>query len=108
MRSLDVPFEQINTEQLVKRIYNFVSPIDATTPAHQEPDACEGRSAGVHRHSAVASHSSTDDVWSVDGQALGSGADFALDTSPLTLGDHTVEVQVSDPTPMVPTIRATS
>ena len=33
MRVLGVPFEQINTEQHVKRIHAFVSPIDASAPA---------------------------------------------------------------------------
>ena len=32
MRNLARPFEQINEEQLVKRIYNFVSPVDAVIP----------------------------------------------------------------------------
>jgi hypothetical protein len=32
MRSLDVPFEQINSEQPVKQIYNWASPIDSSEP----------------------------------------------------------------------------
>src|ERR1044071_9906075 len=32
MRFLGRPYEQINTEQLIRRIYNFVSPIDASEP----------------------------------------------------------------------------
>ena len=101
MRSLDVPFEQINTEQLVKRIYNFVSPIDATTPAPSSLTLAKGAVQAFTVTVLSPATQALTIVWSVDGQALGSGADFALDTSPLTLGDHTVEVQVSDPTPMV-------
>jgi hypothetical protein len=33
MRFLGRPYEQINTEQLIRRIYNVVSPIDASQPA---------------------------------------------------------------------------
>ncbi len=33
MRSLGRPFEQVNSEQLVRRVYNFVSPIDSASPA---------------------------------------------------------------------------
>ena len=31
MRSLAKPFEQVNTDQLIRRIYNLVSPIDAVS-----------------------------------------------------------------------------
>jgi len=33
MRSLDMPFEQVNTEQIVRRIYSYVHPIDSALPA---------------------------------------------------------------------------
>ncbi len=42
MRNLNRPFEQINSEQLVKRIYNWVSPIDAVSPAVTHVDLNPG------------------------------------------------------------------
>ena len=32
MRALNYGFDQINTEQIVKRIYNLVSPLDGFSP----------------------------------------------------------------------------
>jgi fibronectin type 3 domain-containing protein len=39
--------------------------------------------------------------WKVDDQTVGTGNNFTLNTSNLTVGTHTVEVMVNDPTTMV-------
>ena len=101
MRSLGRPFEQINSEQLTKRIYNFVSPIDAVSP--------DGGLAGIARGAAAVFSVVTPQpgfhalriVWQVDGVLVGSSSQVSIDTSGLSVGPHAVRVTVSDPTSMV-------
>lgn len=102
MRSLGVPFEQINSEQLVKRIYNWVSPIEAVSPGatNLSMDASQSQLFSV----AVpqpATHS-LDTVWSVNGIPVASGAtQHVFDAATVGVGTHTLEVLVSDATPLV-------
>ena len=101
MRTLEAPFEQINSEQLVRRFYAFVSPIDAAAPTATTLSAPRG---AVQAFSVTALTPATHALgvtWLVDGQALASGPSFALDTATLTAGTHTVEARVVDPTAMV-------
>ncbi len=96
MRSLGRPFEQINSEQLVKRIYNLVSPIDSTLPA-------AGGSAIGSRTFAVTTlvNPALTTQWTLDGKNAGTGSGVTVpdtDSCP-----HQVSVTVSDPTTMVRT-----
>ena len=101
MRSLDRPFEQINNEQLVKRFYNWAAPIDAITPsgsvslgtAHSQTFTVTTQTPRTH---------ALDVRWRVDGGAVaGTGPSFVLNGSTLAPGNHTVTVEVSDPTAFV-------
>lgn len=96
MRSLGRPFDAINTEQLVRRFYNFVSPIDAVIPAEGELVA-----AGEILDFAVERPMDLSVSWWVDGALAGTAPAFSLDTSGLSPGAHAVRVEVRDGTPLV-------
>lgn len=101
MRSLDRPFEQINVEQLVRRFYNFVAPIDAVTPA-SPAIAPAPRSVVDFSVTRLQPPAHALRVrWTVDGAAAGEGATFQVATAGLSVGTHTVDLEVTDPTPAV-------
>src|SRR4051794_637259 len=101
MRTLGVPFEQINEEQIVKRIYNLVSPIDSSSPLSSNliipPGASQlfdvsVPSPDLHQLSAS---------WYVDNSPVASGSSFRFSSANFAAGAHTVQVVVRDPTPEV-------
>jgi hypothetical protein len=91
-----LPFEQINSEQLVKRIYNFVRPIDSNLPANLNLTITKGVAQGFSITSPVPFTHTVTVNWLVDGQQRATGATFNLDTTPLTVGPHTVTAAVRD------------
>ena len=102
MREVESPFEQVNTEQLIRRIYNLVSPIDAFSPtaADLQSDRCETlvfsvRTPGDVLPGTIAA------TWSIDGQAVHMGGSLTVATCMLRIGPHRVEVEVRDTTPAV-------
>ena len=98
MRSLGFPFEQINNEQFVKRIYTFVSPIDAFSPASSDVIFSDA----APNFSITATQPLTRNLiitWLLDGQVAGSGAQFT--PSGLSPGNHTLQAVVTDTTPLV-------
>jgi hypothetical protein len=101
MRNLYMPFEQVNTEQLIKRVYNWVSPIDSATPAVSSVTIQRGRN---QTFSITTPRPLTHDLnasWLLDNQVKGSGLEFTLDSTALTAGSHTVKATVEDHTDMV-------
>ncbi len=101
MRSLNLPFEQINTEQHVKRIYNFVSPIDSSLPSETNVDITTAQSRTFSVSTLQPLTHSLNITWLVDGQPAGSDASFNLAGSTLAPGTHTVQVVINDPTAFV-------
>jgi len=101
MRSLGVPFEQINEEQLVKRIYNWASPLDSSVPPNTNLTLPQGESQWFNVEVLEPLSHSLEVDWFLDGQYQGSGLDFTLDSIGLTVDLHTVEVTVWDPTDKV-------
>ncbi|HKV37131.1 MAG TPA: M64 family metallopeptidase [Pyrinomonadaceae bacterium] len=99
MRFLSRPYEQINTEQLIKRIYNLVSPIDASQPGESDTTLTEGQSQSFSV-TPLATFSNTIKVdWYLDGVFQSSGVEFTVNK--LSSGAHVVEAVVKDTTPMV-------
>jgi IgA Peptidase M64/Carbohydrate binding module (family 6) len=101
MRTLGVPFEQVNVEAHVKRIYNLVSPIDAVSP---EPGVVQVHQGDTISFSVSAPSPLThgmDVAWSVDGTRAGSGPVFGFAGSDFSPGPHTLTVTVADSTPLV-------
>jgi len=102
MRSLGLPFHQINTEQHVRRIYNYVSPIDAAAPSASTVQIGLGgeRTFSVQTPQP-ATHALTI-AWFLDGQSVGGGSNqLVLSGAQLPPGAHTLLAVVSDQTPMV-------
>ena len=108
MRSLSRPFEEVNVEQLVRLMYETVSPIDSATAASTEPYL-----AGTSFFVAPVQPNdhSLDVQWSIDGTPVPSatGTSFLPDYEALSDTVHTVSVTVVDNTSRVrdESIRAT-
>lgn len=101
MRVLGRPFEQVNTEILTRRIYNFVSPIDRVSPAVSEQRLARGaRAEFTVDRPQPATHDLTVE-WTLDGQAIGDGGAVTVDTSTLSPGKHLLQVTVRDATTFV-------
>jgi len=101
MRNLYLPFEQINEEQLVKRIYNWVSPLDSYFPVAGNLTLPRGQSQAFQVTVPRPLTHSLEETWYVDGGYKGIGFQFTLDSTNLNLGPHTVEVFIDDPTSKV-------
>lgn len=102
MRSLGVPFEQVNAEQLVRRIYNFISPIERVSPVVPDQRVRRGQRAEFSVTRPQPATHDLDVEWTLNGQPLGNGTDaVSLDTAPLAPGRYTLRVTVRDTTPFV-------
>lgn len=101
MRALDAPFEQINTEQFVKRYYNLVSPIDSFSPAAGTVEAVRGDSKTFSIASPQPLTHALTVKWTFNGAPVASGANFTLQTSGLAPGQYTLRADVADETAMV-------
>lgn len=98
MRALGQPFEQINVEQHIRRIYTFVSSIDSYSPTGSSVSV--GSSPVTFQVSPLLPiGGSLTGTWYVDGVAAGSGMTFSSNT--LTSGTHSLQAVVNDPTAMV-------
>jgi hypothetical protein len=101
MRFLNYPFEQVNTEQLLKRVYNWVSPLDSSTPSSPNVTVSRGQTQLFSVTTPVPLTHDLSVSWFVDSQIKGSGPQFSLNSSALSAGIHTVEAKVEDVTGMV-------
>ncbi len=101
MRTLFQPFEQINTEQLVKRIYNIVSPIESIMPSSSSMALNNGDSQVFLVNSPTPLSHTLDVTWFIDGQLQGAGKTFFLNASQLSAGPHNLDALVRDPTTWV-------
>ena len=101
MRSLDRPFEQVNTEQHVRRIYNLVDPIDSVSPAATVVTASAGQSVSFSVAVPTPRTHSLEVIWRLDGVPVGTSLPLVLAGSALAPGSHQVTVTVRDTTPFV-------
>jgi IgA Peptidase M64 len=101
MRSLGAPFEAVNSEQLVRRLYNWVNPIDSHTPSQTELAVLVGQEVSFAVTTPQPIDHALDITWRVNGTVSASTPTFALDTATLGLGTHTIEVTVHDATALV-------
>lgn len=97
MRILGVPFGQVNEEQLVKRIYNWVSPLDSSTPIDSHLVLLSGQNQVFQVSVPTPLTHSLEVTWYVDGRSIGTGFAFTLHATGLDGGLHTVEAAVKDP-----------
>lgn len=101
MRTLEFPFEQINSEQLVKRTYVFVSPIDSFSPALANVTLSVDQTQNFSITTVSPSTHSLAVTWLVDGAARASGPAFSFTGSSSATGTHTIQAVVIDSTPFV-------
>jgi len=99
MRFLGRPYEQINTEQLIKRIYNVVSPIDASQPAATDITLTTAQSQALSITSLITLSGTIKVDWFLDGVFQSSGTGFTVNN--LTSGAHVVDAVVKDTTSQV-------
>lgn len=102
MRSLGAPFEQINLEQLIRRIYVFVDPIDASAPATSSLTTARSKAQLFSVTPLQPATHTLETLWFVDGvQQQVSGTTFSVNPFTLASGAHTIEAVVRDRTPSV-------
>lgn len=101
MRSLNRPFEQINTEQLIKRIYSVVSPIDGSSPIGSLLSLDQGQDLSFAITKPLPLTHTLEVVWYVDGQPQANDDSFLFQSTGLNDGTHTVDVLVKDKTALV-------
>jgi Ca2+-binding RTX toxin-like protein len=101
MRTLGPPFEQINEEQLIKRTYNLVSPLDSSSPLSSDVTLVLGDSQAFQVTVPTPDTHSLSATWYVDNSAVATGLTFTFNSGTFGTGPHTVQVIVEDPTPKV-------
>ncbi|PWT93212.1 MAG: hypothetical protein C5B55_04975 [Blastocatellia bacterium] len=101
MRTLGRPFDQINTEQLVKRIYNVVSPMESGSPASTSITLNQSDSQLFLVNSPAPLTHTLDVTWFIDGQFHSTGQTFFVTGTELSPGSHSIDVLVKDNTSWV-------
>lgn len=101
MRTLGPPFEQINEEQLIKRTYNLVSPLDSSSPLSSDVALVLGDSQVFQVTVPTPDTHSLASTWYVDNSEVATGLGFTFNSATFGTGPHTVQVIVKDPTPKV-------
>jgi hypothetical protein len=101
MRFLGVPYDQVNSEQLIKRTYDFVSPLDSSAPAANNIALSQGQTQAFSVSTPVPFTHALLINWWVDGQQQATGSTFNLNSTNLSVGNHSVTVLVADPTAAV-------
>lgn len=101
MRTLGAPFEQVNTEQLVRRIYNLVAPIDEALPRAPRVAVAQGERVQFSVRAVRPADHDLQIRWTIDGRPVSGAAALAIDTGSLATSDHQVTVTVADPTAFV-------
>jgi IgA peptidase M64 len=99
MRFLGRPYEQINTEQLIRRIYSVVSPMDASQPAATDITLTTAQSQSFTITPLLTLSGTVKVDWFLDGVFQSTGTGFTVNT--LTTGAHVVDAVVKDTTPQV-------
>jgi len=98
MRSLGQPFDAINAEQHVRRIYNFASPMDSSSPSGSSLQVAAGQGATFGVAGPQPLTHNLDVTWFVNGTAAATGAQY---TAHLPTGTYTIMASVHDATVMV-------
>jgi hypothetical protein len=101
MRNLNRPFEQVNSEQLVKRIYNWVSPIDASEPLAATVILPSGGSQEFSVQLPSPLTGTFEITWKLDGQTVRTGTQYLYSSAGLPSGSQNLEVMVQDLTRLV-------
>jgi hypothetical protein len=101
MRSLGLPFEQVNGEQLVRRVYNTVSPVDSFAPAAPTIQLTTGQAQNFSVTTPAPLTHSLSVSWTIDGQPAGTSTSLTFAAGQNLVGSHTIEATVRDETTFV-------
>ena len=101
MRSLGRSYDQINTEEFVKRFYEFAPPIEGRSPTSLTLTLTQGTTQQFSVTTPQPATHALNVTWQLDGQQAATGATYTLLTSSLAPGPHTVTVSVADTTTLV-------
>ncbi|MBZ5555730.1 MAG: hypothetical protein LAO77_00500 [Acidobacteriia bacterium] len=101
MRTLNVPYYQINTEQIIKRYYNFAAPLDGASPSGTSVTVPGGGSTAFQVSvPALATHT-PGVTWLFDGASVATGPSLVVSASALAAGSHTLTASIQDTTALV-------
>ncbi len=98
MRSLGQPYGQINEEQLIKRIYNFVSPLDSSLPIQTSISVNKGHQVNFQVDVMKPVSQDLDITWSLDNQVIRTGSTYDFDTAEFNIGTYNITVDIHDKT----------
>jgi hypothetical protein len=101
MRNLGQSFEQVNSEQLVRRIYNTVSPVDSSAPTNHSLSLTTAQSQSFSVTTPAPLTHTLTVTWAIDGQPAGTSSSLNVSGGTLGAGSHTVEAVVRDQTTFV-------
>jgi hypothetical protein len=100
MRTVGQPWHAINTEQLVKRIYNFATPLDSVYPdAATVTVPREGQIFSAATPSPVGRNLTT--TWRLNGNVVSTARQFLVGGANVPPGTHVLQLRVQDETPLV-------
>src|ERR1044072_760141 len=101
MRNLGQSFEQVNSEQLVRRIYKTVSPVDSSAPTNHSLSLTTAQSQSFSVTTPAPLTHTLTVTWAIDGQPAGTSSSLNVSGGTLGAGSHTVEAVVRDQTTFV-------
>jgi hypothetical protein len=101
MRSLGRPYEQINTEQFIKRFYDFVDPVENKLPASTSIAITQNQNQLFSITTPQPATHSLTATWDLNGQPVATGLAYNLSAGNLGTGVYNLTATVSDPTPLV-------
>jgi len=101
MRTLFRSYDQINTEQFIRRFYEFARPIESQLPAATEISLMQGQSQEFRIMTPQPATHMLDITWILDGQQVATGSVYTLYSGGLSQGNHSLTATVDDPTPAV-------
>ncbi|WP_339155935.1 M64 family metallopeptidase [Actinomadura luteofluorescens] len=106
MKTLGYYYDQVARERMTQRISGKVNLVQANTPTN----AAVGDDRVLWVETMHPTGHSLSVAWTVDGKAVGRGANLDLSRLHLRKGKHTVEATVSDPTSFVrdPAVRSSA
>ncbi|HWS90720.1 MAG TPA: M64 family metallopeptidase [Pyrinomonadaceae bacterium] len=103
MYSLGRPFEQVNSQQLVRRIYDRVSPVDSFAPSSRSLSLTTAQSQTFSVATPAPLTHALSVSWTVNGQPAGDSSSLTVNIGALGAGTHAVEATVRDPSAFVRT-----
>lgn len=100
MRDNGQPYREVNSEQLVDRIYWQVSPVDGKTPAADRVEVSAGSTTKFAVHVIDPHLPGMTYTWRANGVLIGTDRVLQLDGVVFPLGDSRLEVVVEDASPL--------